>query len=222
MRVKMMAVALLVTALPTFGQQSKTDTTCNTVDGQRMNCTSTTTQQAPPSGGWLTGFNKAMAANRAKAEANRQQSPQTVEQSQLSPGAIKELFTQEKQERDAKDTVDFIYCRQNPKSGIADSEGKPKSCADVIEYTKAFCTVNIEDGRCKLAKSRAEVLKAFASLLDGYNSEKHKNKEHDYYAEQAAKLTRWGCMSFPDMVLPQIDGDTHSCPNAPAEAVAQK
>jgi hypothetical protein len=220
MKLKMMAVVLFLTPWPTFGQQSTTDTHCM-VNGQMVDCNSTTTQQAPPSGGWLTGVNKALAANRAKADANRQQSPQNVQQSQLSPEAIKELFAQEKQERGAKDTVDYIYCRQNPKNGITDSDGKPKTCADVIDYTKAFCTVNIEDGRCKLAKSRTDVLKAFASLLDGYNSEKDKNKEHGYYAEQAAKLTRWGCMSFPDMVLPQIDGDTHSCPNAP-EAGAVK
>jgi hypothetical protein len=42
------------------------------VNGQMANCTSTTTNPTPPSGGWLAGVNKALAANRAKAEANRQ------------------------------------------------------------------------------------------------------------------------------------------------------
>jgi hypothetical protein len=218
MKSKLMALSFFVLASPAFGQQGGTTTTCNKGVGDQVVCKTEETS----SGGWLTGVNKALAANRAKADANRQQGPQNVQQSQLSPEAIKELFAQERQERDAKDTVDYIYCRQNPNNGITDSDGKPKTCADVIDYTKAFCAVNIEDGRCKLAKSRAEVLKAFASLLDGYNSEKHKDKEHPYYAEQAAKLTRWGCMSFPDLVLPQIDGDTHSCPNAPAEAGAPK
>ena len=220
MKSRLIAAACFFTAWPVFGQQSTTNTNC-TATGSNVDCTSTTRQDAG-GGGWLTGFNKALAANRAKAEANRQQAPVNVQQPQVSPEAIKELFAQVKQEKDAKDTVDFLYCRQNPKSGISDYEGKAKTCSEVIEYTKAFCALNIEDGRCKLAKSKAEVTKAFASLVDGWNSEKRKNKEHDYYAEEFAKLTKWACMSFPDMVLPQIDGDTHFCPNAPAEAGAPK
>src|SRR6266404_2776498 len=216
MKSKKMAVILFVTAWPTFGQQSTTNTNCM-VNGQMVDCRSTTTNETPPSGGWLSGVNKALAANRAKADAKRDQNVENIQQSQLSPEAIKELFAQEKQARDAKDTVDFIYCRQSPKSGITDFDGKSKTCGDVIEYTKAFCAVNPEVGRCNLAKSKAEVEKAFAALVDNYNSNKHRNGswEQGYYSNKFAELTKWGCMSFTDMTLPQRDGAVHSCPSAP-------
>jgi sarcosine oxidase delta subunit len=220
MKLAMIALALLVTAWPAYGQQSTTDTNCY-VNGQLVNCTSTTKTEPPPSGGWLAGVNKAMAANRAKAEANRNQNTQNTQQSpQLSPEAIKELLAEEKQERDAKETVDFIYCRQNPKGNITDSNGQPQACADVIAYTKAFCTVNTEANRCNLATSRTEVERAFADAAKAYNDKD--NKRHagneEYFTEKFAKLTRWGCMSFPDMVLPQKDGSFHPCPNAPDPA----
>ncbi len=216
MKSKIVAVLLFATASSTFGQQSTTDTNCN-VNGQQVNCTSTTTTPTPPTGGWLTGVNKAMAENRARAEANRSQNPQNVQQSQLSPEAMKEPLAEEKRERDAKDTVDFIYCRQNPKTNVTDSEGKSKACADVIEYAKAFCLVNPDVERCTLAKTKTEVMKAFSVLSEDFNSERRRNKKdvQMYYDSLFAKLTKWGCMSFPDMILPQRDGTTHSCPSAP-------
>jgi hypothetical protein len=224
MKSKLIAVALIATAWPAFAQESTTNTNCM-VNGQTVNCTSTTTNPTPPSGGWLTGVNKALAANRAKAEANRDQGTQNPQQSpQISPEAIKELLAEEKQERENKDTVDFIYCRQNPKAGVAGSEGKPRTCADVIEYTKAFCLVNPTLDRCALARSKAEVEKAFAVLAAHYNSTGDKDRKRkdtqDYFDWEFAKLTRWGCMSFPDMTLPQRDGTLHPCPNAPETALS--
>jgi hypothetical protein len=220
MKSAIMALALFVTAWPLFGQQSTTDTNCY-VNGQMVNCTSTTKTEPPPSGGALGGINKALAERRAKAEANRDQNAQNVQQTQqLSAEAIKELLAEEKKEREGKDTVDFIYCRQNPKGGITDSEGKLKTCADVIEYTKAFCSVNPEVERCTLAKSKVEVEKAFTALVSEYNANPHRSRswEQAFYGEKFAKLTKWGCMSFPDMILPQRDGTSHPCPNAPEPA----
>src|ERR1700680_574755 len=138
MKTTMTAIALLLMAASTFGQQSTTNTNCN-VNDQRVNCTSTTTIPPPPSGGALEGINKALAANRTRTEAKREQNAQQAQQAQLSQEAIKELLAEEKEN---KDTVDFIYCRQNPKGSITDNEEKQKTCADVIEYTKAFCLVN--------------------------------------------------------------------------------
>jgi hypothetical protein len=128
---------------------------------------------------------------------------------------VKAFLAEEKATRDAKDTVDFIYCRQNPKGSVAD-DGKQKPCAEVIEYTKAFCSVNPAEDRCNLARSREEVQKAFAALVDEYTTNTHKNRnwEQSYFSEKFVKLTKWGCMSFPDMVLPQKEG-MHACPNAP-------
>jgi hypothetical protein len=211
-KVFLILAAVFFTASTASAQTTDTDCTTN---GYHTNCTSTT--QPPPSGGWLTGVNKAMAANRAKSEANRNQNAQGQQTSQLSPEAIKELVAEEKKEREAKDTVDFIYCRQNPKESVTDSEGKLKTCADAVEYTKAFCSVNPEADRCTLAKSKAEVGKAFAALVDEYNANAHRNKPYEqaYFGEKFAKLTKWGCMSFPDMTLPQRDGASHSCPSAP-------
>jgi sarcosine oxidase delta subunit len=215
MKLAVITLGLFLTAWPTFGQQSTTDTNCM-VNGQMVNCTSTTTNPTPPSGGWLTGINKAMAANREKAEANRNQNA-GQQTPQLSPEAIKELLAEEKKERDDKDTVDFIYCRQNPKGNITDSKGQSRTCIDLIEYTKAFCSVNPEAERCALAKSKAEVEKAFAALVDEYNANTHRGRgwEQAYFGEKFARLTKWGCMSFPDMTLPQRDATSHPCPNAP-------
>ncbi len=220
MRSVMIAVALCVTAWPVFGQQSTTDTNCY-VNGQMVNCTSTTKTDPPPSGGAWEGINKALAERRAKADANRNQNAQNVQQPpQLSAEVIKELLAEEKKEREAKDTVDFIYCRQNPKGSITDSEGKPKACADVIEYTKAFCLVNPSAEKCTLAKSKAEVEKAFSVLSEDFRSDPRRNKKDAqmYYDSLFAKLTKWGCMSFPDMTLPQRDGSSRSCPDAPEPA----
>lgn len=215
MKSGMIALALSVMAWPTFGQQSTTDTNCM-VNGQMVNCTSTTTNPTPPSGGWLTGMTKAMAANRERAAANRNQNAQSGQQTpQLSPEAIKELLAEEKTERDTKDTIDFIYCRQNPKGNITDSEGQSKTCANVIEYTKAFCSVNPEADRCNLAKSKADVEKVFVAAADTYKANKRRAGNDEYFADKFAKLTKWGCMSFPDMILPQPDGTSHPCPNAP-------
>lgn len=219
MKTTMMGILLLATAWPTFGQQSTTNTNCN-VDGQQVNCTSTTNTPTPPSGGWLSGVNKAMAANREKAEANRNQqaqNTQNVQQSQLSPEAIRELFAAEKKEKDAKDTVDFIYCRQNSKSAVTDAEGKPRACADVIAYTKAFCLVNPDEDRCGLARSKKEVNEKFAALAKDFITDPRRTKKDqiEYYDVMYARLIRWGCMSFPDMTLPQRDGTMHSCPDAP-------
>jgi sarcosine oxidase delta subunit len=220
MKPVMMAVALCVTAWPVFGQQSTTDTSCY-VNGRLVNCTSTTKTEPPPSGGALEGINKALAERRAKADANRNQNAQNVQQTpQLSAEAIKELLAEEKQERESKDTVDYIYCRQNPKGSMTDSEGKSKACTEVIEYTKAFCLVNPGVERCTLAKSKAEVDKAFSVLSEDYKTDPRRNKKDAqmYYDSLFAKLTKWGCMSFPDMTLPQRDGTSHPCPNAPEPA----
>ncbi len=218
-KVALVLVAVVFTT-STASAQTQTDTNCTTSPdygvGRTTNCTSTTKTE-PPSGGWLTGVSKALAANRAKAEANRDHNAQHVQSSQLSPEAIKQILAEEKKEREAKDTVDFIYCRQNPKGSITDFEGKLNTCADVIEYTKAFCSVNTEVERCTLARSKAEVEKAFAALVDEYNTNTHRTRswEQAYFGEKFAKLTKWGCMSFPDMTLPQRDGTSHPCPSAP-------
>lgn len=220
MRTIVIAAVLFVMAWPAFGQQSTTDTDCS-VNGQTVNCTSKTKTEPPPpppSGGWLQGVTDALAARRKQAETKREQNTQNVQQApQLSPEAIKELLAEEKKEREGKDTVDFIYCRQNPKGGITDSEGKLKTCADVIEYTKAFCAVNPEVERCTLARSKAEVEKAFSALSEDYKTDPRRNKKDTqmYFDSLFAKLTKWGCMSFPDMTLPQRDGTSHPCPNAP-------
>jgi sarcosine oxidase delta subunit len=219
MKTTVLVMALLLTAVSAFGQESTTNTDCNVYD-QQVNCRSTTTTPPPPSGGALEGINKALAANRARAEAKRDQNAQQAQQAQLSQGAIKELLAEEKKERENKDTVDFIYCRQNPKGSISDYEEKQKTCSDVIEYTKAFCLVNPEVERCTLAKSKVEVEKAFASLVNDYNTDPRRNKKDTqmYFDSLFAKLTKWGCMSFPDMTLAQRDGTLHPCPSAPEPA----
>jgi hypothetical protein len=206
-----MALALFFMAGQASGQQSGTTTECE----KQLDKLVCKTQQDPPSLAEMLDFSK-RKASRPQAAAAPSGSPQ------ISPEAIKQLVAEEQKAQDAKDTVDYIYCRQNPKSGIKQSEGQPKSCTEVIEYTKAFCSVNTEAERCNLARSKAEVEKAFAALVDEYSTNTHRNRnwEQTYFGEKFAKLTKWGCMSFPDMTLPQRDGASHPCPNAPESAHA--
>jgi sarcosine oxidase delta subunit len=217
MKLKTMAVAIFVTAWPAFGQQSGTTTKCEeSING--MTCKTTPN---PPTLAEIL---------RPKKHTDQPQTVVAAAPSGLSPEAVKEILAEEKKARDAKDTVDFIYCRQNPKGSLTDYEGKLKACADVIEYAKAFCLVNPEVERCTLARSKAEVERAFAALGDGFNNDPRRNKKDQqrYFDWLFAKLTKWGCMSFPDMTLPQRDGTLHPCPNAPeptplhADAGSQK
>jgi hypothetical protein len=218
MRLTVMTMALFLIAAQAFGQQSTTNCLVN---GQWVNCTTTTTTTTGGSILDSIANPTRTSADREKPDANQKQNLQSVQQSpQLSAEAIKELLAQEKMEREAEkeaqDTVDFIYCRRSPKGGLPDSDGKPRTCADVLEYTKAFCSVNPEKERCNLARSKAEVEKAFAALLDEYNKNAHRNGkwEQAYFGEKFDKLTKWGCMSFPDMTLPQRNGMSHPCPDA--------
>jgi hypothetical protein len=203
-----------VSACPALGQQSGTTSTDCTFIGNQMDCTS---QHVP--------------SLFEKHDSNQTKAAPSAGAGQLSPEAVKELLAEQKKERDAKDTVDYIYCRQNAKGSITDSEGKPRTCADVIEYTKAFCLVNPvltapwlpatpEAQRCALAKSKAQVEKAFATVADDYNHDPRRNKRdlQMYFDSLFATLTKWGCMSFPDMTLPQRDGGLHPCPDAPEPA----
>lgn len=213
MKTKMITVALFLTALPTFGQQSGTTNTNCQVNGNEMNCT---TQHVPS---WDETYNKYRNLF-GKRSSDQPKAPPSAAAGQLSPEAIKELIAEEKKEAEAKDTVHYIYCRQNPKGSITDYEGKPRTCADVIAYTKAFCLVNPSAERCTLAKSKAEVEKAFSVLSENYKTDPRRNKKDAqmYYDSLFAKLTKWGCMSFPDMTLAQRDGSLYPCPDAPESA----
>jgi hypothetical protein len=196
------ALVLLVGAGAALGQQSGTTTECKDTYGG-MTCKTT---QSPPTLAEIF---------RPKPKPDQPHTVVANAPNGLSPEAVKAFLAEEKAARDAKDTVEFIYCRQNTKGSVI-NDGVQKSRADVIEYTKAFCAVNLTDERCTLARSREEVQKAFAALVGEYNADPHRNRNSDQaiFAEKFAKLTKWGCMSFPDMVLPQKEG-THACPNAP-------
>jgi len=209
------AIAVPIMAGMSFGQSDTTNTNCN-VNGDSVNCTSTTQRPIQfPKLGQGTGDAK------------------------TSADAMKEVLAEQKKERDAKDTVDYLYCRQNPKGSIMDYQEKQRTCADVIAYTKAFCLANpvttepwlpvSPEGaeRCSLARSKAEVDKKFAVLADDYSHDPRRNKRdgQNYFDSLFTTLTKWGCMSFPDMTLPQRDGTMHPCPDAPepsADAGSQK
>jgi hypothetical protein len=216
------AVATLTMAsvcvVPAFGQQSGTTETNCQLSGNNMNCTSQ----------HVLSYEEARSLFGKHSSESK---PPSADAGQLSPEAVKELLAEAKKERDAKDTVDYIYCRQNANGSVTDSEGKTKTCTDVIAYTKAFCLVNPvmtapwlpatpEAERCSLAKSKAQVQKAFATLADDYNHDPRRNKRdlQTYFDSLFTILTKWGCMSFPDMILPQRDGTLHPCPDAPEPA----
>lgn len=212
MKSTVVALAIFLTALPALGQQSGTTTNCEkSSDGNQMTCKTTQT------------FNPADFFS-PKKNPTQPQPAAASGPTGLSPDAVKALFAEQKAARDAKETVDFLYCRQNLKGSVMDYEGKPRTCTDVVEYTKAFCLVNLEADRCKLARSKAEVEKAFASAIEDFkNDPRHTKKDtQGFYDEFFGKLTKWGCMSFPDMILPERDGTEHRCPDAPEATMPEK
>ena len=104
MKTTSVAIAFLLIAGSAFAQQSTTNTDCN-INGQQVNCKSTTTTSPPPSSGALTGVNKAMADNRERADANRALRAQQAQQAK----ADAEL----KQAQENRAMVNIVYCRQN-------------------------------------------------------------------------------------------------------------
>src|SRR5690242_14890557 len=98
-------VILFVMAWPAFGQQSGTTTECE----KQLDKLVCKTQQNPPSLAEMLDFSK---RNAARPQATAPSVPP-----QISPEAVREILAEEKRARDSKDTVDFIYCRQNPKDG---------------------------------------------------------------------------------------------------------
>src|SRR6266704_2497178 len=123
--IAILALVLLVAVCPAFGQQGGTTTECEkSISG--MTCKTTPN---PPTLAEIL---------RPKHTNPQPQTVVTAAPSGLSPEAVKAFLAEEKATRDAKDTVDFIYCRQNPKGSVADGDGKQKACAEIIEYTKAF------------------------------------------------------------------------------------
>jgi|SRR5580704_9221061 hypothetical protein len=192
--------------LPVVASAQTTNTNCN-INGQWVNCTSTT--QPPPSGGAAQGIKDALDAHAARVAAS---APARVEQEKLRQ---QQAAAAAQKAQDDKETAQFLYCRQNPNKETA-VDGVTKSCAEFIEYEKASCLVNTKKDICNLAKSKAEVEKAFSDLSDKFHSD-HPNRHSTqmYYESLYAKTTRWACMSFPDMTVPQWGGGQHPCPDAP-------
>lgn len=204
-------LALVLCAIPAFGQQSTTDTNCN-VNGQQVNCTSNTTTNIPPPDPWantlsnINNMNKNMAANRERAEARRAQARADAEAKHALENHAE---------------VNMVYCKQNPSGSVTTTDGKDRSCADELAYEKAFCVVNPEADRCRLPASEAEVEKAFADLIEKYKNDPgaKKRSTQNYYESQFQKLREWGCRSFPDMTLPAWGKPDQPCTKASATAL---
>ena len=204
-------VGFLLIAIPVFAQQSTTNTDCN-VNGQQVNCTSTTTTQAPPSGGAVAGVNKALAANRERADANRALRAQQAQQAK-APAELK--LAQEN-----RSVVNIVYCKQNAAGSVSLGDGHVKPCTDELAYSKTECTVNPSIDFCKLFMSHADMEKAFADLAEEFKYDP-RAKKHDcqmYYDSLFQAQTRWACSRFPETKWPLRDGTSHPCPNAPAES----
>ena len=210
MKTMAMGIAFFLIAVSAFAQQTTTDTNCN-VDGQQLNCTSTTTTPPPPSGGALDGFNKAMAANRERADANRALRAQQDQQAK----ADAEL----KQAQENRAIVNIVYCRQNAKGSVTTRDGQIRSCPDELAYTKAECTVSPGIDLCKLFMSHAEMEKAFADLAEEYKND-HPNRHSNqmYYDSLFQAERKWACLSYPESKWPVRDGTYQPCPNAPADS----
>ena len=210
MKTTSVAIAFLLIAGSAFAQQSTTNTDCN-INGQQVNCKSTTTTSPPPSSGALTGVNKAMADNRERADANRALRAQQAQQAK----ADAEL----KHAQENRAVVNIVYCRQNVTGSVTTGDGQVKSCTDELAYAKAECTVNPAIDLCKLFMSRAEMEKTFADLAEEYRND-HPNRHSNqmYYDSLFQTQRKWACLSFPETKWPLRDGTYQTCPNAPADS----
>jgi hypothetical protein len=210
MKTTSVAIAFLLIAGSAFAQQSTTNTDCN-INGQQVNCKSTTTTSPPPSSGALTGVNKAMADNRERADANRALRAQQAQQAK----ADAEL----KHAQENRAVVNIVYCRQNVTGSVTTGDGQVKSCTDELAYAKAECTVNPAIDLCKLFMSRAEMEKTFADLAEEYRND-HPNRHSNqmYYDSLFQTQRKWACLSFPETKWPLRDGTYQPCPNAPADS----
>jgi hypothetical protein len=209
MRTMAMEIAIFLIAVSAFAQQSTTNTDCN-INGQQVNCTSTTTTPTPPTGGAVAGFNKAMAANRERADANRASRSQQAQQAKADAGL--------RQAQENRAVVNIIYCRQNATGSVTTGDGQVKSCIDELAYARAECMVNTAMDLCKLFLSHAEIEKAFADLAEEYEND-HPNRRSSqmYYDSLFQAERKWACLSYPDTKWPLRDGTYQPCPNAPVE-----
>jgi len=189
MKTTSVAIAFLLIAGSAFAQQSTTNTDCN-INGQQVNCKSTTTTSPPPSSGALTGVNKAMADNRERADANRALRAQQAQQAK----ADAEL----KHAQENRAMVNIVYCRQNVTGSVTTGDGQVKSCTDELAYAKAECTVNPAIDLCKLFMSRAEMEKTFADLAEEYRND-HPNRHSNqmYYDSLFQTQRKMGLLKFP-------------------------
>ncbi|HEY0703112.1 MAG TPA: hypothetical protein VGD60_10120 [Candidatus Acidoferrales bacterium] len=205
MKKTVLAIALLLIADATFCQQNTTNTDCE-VNGQHVNCTSTTTNSTPPGGGALAGVNKAMAANRERVDANRARRAQLAQQSNANADL--------KQAEENRVLVNIVYCRQNATGSVTAGDGQVKSCPDELAYAKAGCAVMPAMDLCKVFMSRAQVEKMFADLAEKFRNDP-RAKKHDcqmYYDSLFRTQTKWACLSFPETKWPLRDGTYQPCP----------
>jgi hypothetical protein len=121
-------MALFLCVVPTFGQQSTTNTNCN-VNGQWVSCTSNTTTFAPPPDPW---------ANTSK-------------QLQESGQRLGAALAANAQRRNEEKTVEFhvVYCEQNPNNSITTTNGEKISCTEEFARTRALCSIGKNNKRYK-------------------------------------------------------------------------
>jgi hypothetical protein len=117
-------LALLLCAIPVFGQQSTTNTDCN-VNGQQVNCTSNTTTNAPPPNP-MDGFNK-----------------QIQDSSQRLGAALAANAQRRAEEKSLESQIEFhvVYCEQNPANSITTTKGDTISCTEEFARTRALCSI---------------------------------------------------------------------------------
>lgn len=123
--------------LPLAASAQTTNTNCY-VNGQYVNCTSTT-----------TGNNDAAQAAQIKATADAQARMQQniQESSQRMGNAFAALAAQRQAEKN--DLTAVVFCRQNPAGSWTFPGKAPTSCQNLEKNVVAYCTVNAKARLCK-------------------------------------------------------------------------
>jgi hypothetical protein len=123
--------------LPLAASAQTTNTNCY-VNGQYVNCTSTTT-------GNSDAAQAAQIKATADAQARMQQNLQ--ESSQRMGNAFAALAAQRQAEKN--DLTAVVFCRQNPAGSWTFSGKAPTSCQNLEKNVVAYCTVNAKTHLCK-------------------------------------------------------------------------
>jgi len=134
MKSTLITIALLLFGSAAFGQQTTTNTNCY-VNGQQVDCTSTST-------------------NNSATQAQQAETQRELNEAGTNLGAaIGTTIARNKAEHAEEERVlmNIVYCQQNPEGSVTVGQGKlTQSCSVELAKARAVCTVKNKYKFCKV------------------------------------------------------------------------